>query len=133
MSSDKIQKPCYFYNTGGCYKADGTLKSADECLYLHVRVDEPMKKPQHLKPPCKYFHLRKHCNNPYCMFGHTDLPKDRWLKYFPTHAYPGLDYSKRYHCIWHNKSDNTHSSYFDINLFRASFLMILLRILDTKN
>ena len=92
--TDKIQKPCYFFNTGGCYHSDGSVKSEADCKYLHVTVKEPLEKPQHLKPPCKYYHLRGHCKNAYCVFGHSEISADRWEKYFPTHPYPGPDYSR---------------------------------------
>lgn len=96
----KIQKPCYFYNTGGCYNDDGTPKSEDQCRYLHYKVNEPLEKPQHLKPPCKYYHLRRHCNNSYCVFGHAELSLDRWQKYFPNHEYPGHDYTRNGEYSW---------------------------------
>ena len=88
--------PCFFYNTGGCYNKDGSVKTQDQCKYQHILVDYPMEKGQHLKAPCKYYHLRGFCKNPYCLFGHLELSNEKWGWYFPQHAYPGKNYSKNY-------------------------------------
>jgi len=131
----KIQKPCYFYNTGGCYNSDGSPKSEQDCKYLHVKVIEPLEKPQHLKPPCKYYHLRKICNNSCCVFGHSELSYDRWTQYFPTHEYPGKDYTRAEQYVWEKDYDRSVSpqspEYSDKQLERTILLMLLRQNLDS--
>lgn len=91
------QEPCYFYNTGGCYHKDGREKTQKECQYLHIKLDSPMERPQHLKTPCRYYHLSGHCKNPYCRFGHSELPRYRWYRFFDS-PYLGRGYSQA--CVW---------------------------------
>jgi len=110
LKLQKIQKPCYFYNTGGCYNDNGTPKSESDCKYLHCKINEPLEKPQHLKPPCKYYHLRKICTNNYCVFGHCELSYERWLQYFPTHEYPGQDYTINNNHIWETNVENENET-----------------------
>lgn len=118
---NKINKPCFFYNTGGCYHDNGKEKTAIECKYLHVHVTEPLEKPQHLKPPCKFYHLRGSCTNPYCVFGHSELSKDRWHKYFPGHQYPGHGYG-------HSKDFDWRVEEVDNN--REKVINMILQLLD---
>lgn len=127
IMSDKINKPCYFYNTGGCYNNDGSPKTADQCKYLHIKVDEPLEKPQHLKPPCKFYHLRRYCRNVWCIFGHAELSKERWEKYFPQHPYPGGGYGNKSEYVWDgNKSEELNNKQ-----IKATILMLLLQLIDT--
>lgn len=88
--------PCYFYNTGGCYHKDGSEKLQSECPFLHIKIDSPMEKPQRLKPPCKYYHLRGWCKNPDCIFGHVELTAQRWNQFFTNKSYPGKFYNYYY-------------------------------------
>nr|QBK87393.1 MAG: hypothetical protein LCMAC201_03030 [Marseillevirus LCMAC201] len=127
---DKISKPCYFYNTGGCYHSDGTVKSAAECKYIHVKVTEPLEKPQHLKPPCKYYHLRGHCQNVYCVFGHSELSVERWKKYFFTHNYPGLRYTSTDQFNWDGVQTTARPPGINVNYVKTTILMIMLQLLD---
>ncbi len=131
--AEKIQKPCYFFNTGGCYHSDGRIKTEQECKYLHVGINEPLEKPQHLKPACKYYHLRGHCKNPYCVFGHSELSSERWNKFFPTHIYPGSDYTKTDKFNWDGKQievQTPSSSETNVNQVKAAILMMMLQMLD---
>ncbi|KKL66009.1 hypothetical protein LCGC14_2149270 [marine sediment metagenome] len=132
--ADKIQKPCYFYNTGGCYHSDGAVKSEAKCKYLHVKVNEPLEKPQHLKAPCKYYHLRGHCKNSYCVFGHSELSAERWEKYFPTHNYPGMEYTRTGRFNWDGKQPLTEPqmppSGTNVNQVKTTILMMMLQMLD---
>ncbi len=89
----KIQEPCFFYNTGGCYNPDGSPKSEAECKYLHTQINKPVEKGQHLRAPCKYYHLRGECKNKLCLFGHIELSYQKWTWYFPNHFYPGKGYT----------------------------------------
>lgn len=92
-----MKRPCYFYNTGGCYHHDGSEKTAKECLYEHVLLDFPMERPQHLRRPCRYYHLGGYCRDPFCSFGHNELLPDKWARYFGQ-EYPGRGYS--HNCVW---------------------------------
>jgi len=89
--------PCWFYNTGGCYDDYGNPKNQEHCKYLHIKLDHPMEKPQHLKIPCRYYHLYKKCLNACCTYGHCELSEQKWEKYFPTNKYPGQFYAMNYH------------------------------------
>ena len=129
---DKITKPCYFFNTGGCYHSDGRVKTEQECKYLHVKVKEPLEKPQHLKPPCKYYHLRGHCKNICCVFGHSELTPERWYKYFPSHIHPGSEYTKTSKFIWDAtriEEPRAHPEN-NANQIKAIILMMMLQMLD---
>ncbi len=131
--SDKIHKPCYFYNTGGCYHSDGTVKTGEQCKYLHVKINEPLEKPQHLKPPCKFYHLRAHCKNLYCVFGHCELSTSRWTRFFPAHRYPGFDYTRR--CIWIGERSTDIRTYTpplstNVKQVKATILILMLKMLD---
>lgn len=123
--NSKINKPCYFYNTGGCYNSQGKLKSDGECKYLHVKVQEPLEKPQHLKAPCKFFHLRGCCKNPYCVFGHVELSKQRWEKYFSSKPYPGSGYSSNY--IRFQIQDKIDEQPADV---KSTLLLFMLKLLN---
>jgi len=99
----KIPEPCFFHNTGGCYFSDGTPKSSKDCNFLHISVDYPVEKPQHLKIPCIYYHLQKNCTNEYCKYGHSELSENRWKRTFES-EYPGQYYALK--CKW-SKNRNT--------------------------
>ena len=90
MDTKTRRSPCYFYNTGGCFHANGTVKESQECKYLHVKVDCPMEKPEHLRPPCRFYHLRGFCIKEDCMFGHSDITEKKWKYYFGTAPWPGM-------------------------------------------
>lgn len=134
--ANKIHQPCYFFNTGGCYHNDGRVKTGDECKYLHVKVQEPLEKPQHLKPPCKYYHLRGHCKNPYCIFGHSELTADRWKIFFPTHNYPGTNYIITNNFVWnvptHTEVDLENSIQPNNALYevKKTILLMMLQIIN---
>ena len=133
---------CYFYNTGGCYNSDGTVKSQGQCQYRHIKFNGPMEKPQHLKPPCKYYHIRKYCKDPYCVFGHSELTHERWPRYFPTHPYPGTNYSTSGKIKWVNTTTTEPStevmqtsvtisqSLEKKNRVKATILKLMLQVLD---
>lgn len=105
-NNNKVNRPCFFYNTGGCFHKNGFPKKDNECKYMHVKVDYPMEKGQHLRAPCKYFHLGRMCKNPSCMFGHTELSYEKWNWYFPNHFYPGKEYTVATPgCQWLKKLD----------------------------
>lgn len=101
MNNYKINKPCYFYNTGGCYWSD------TQCKFMHVLIDKPMEKPQDLKRPCIFYHLKKSCNNIYCNYGHVELSQKKWIRHFPGYQYPGILYSINCYWIKDNYKDNS--------------------------
>lgn len=111
----KINKPCYFYNTGGCFNKDGSIKDDCDCKYNHIYIDKPLDKPQHLRPPCKFYHLNKKCYNIYCSFGHIPLLLHKWYK-----SYPNIPYPERY---------NEHIWYSDYNLSLMELEQLRRRIL----
>lgn len=114
-------QPCFFFNTGGCFNKDGTVKT--NCKYKHVIVDYPIERPQHTKPPCKYFHLHKHCKNESCTFGHVELNQYNWEKYF-ARKWPGKGYSAN--CVW-KELPGAESPAVD---FKITLLMILYNLLN---
>lgn len=95
--SQKSQ-PCFFYNTGGCFNSDGTPKHESKCKYSHIHVDEPLERPQDLLKPCNYYHLTGYCVNAYCQYGHVELSKHKWHKFYPDIPYIGTGYS--HNCVW---------------------------------
>jgi len=103
----KIPEPCFFHNTGGCYFSDGTPKSSKDCNFLHISVDYPVEKPQHLKIPCIYYHLQKNCTNEYCKYGHSELSENRWKRTFDC-EYPGQYYALK--CKWIRHQNNPNSN-----------------------
>jgi hypothetical protein len=140
--TEKIHKACYFYNTGGCYHNDGRIKTAEECKYLHVSVSKPLEKPQHLKPPCKYYHLRGHCKDTFCVFGHSELSEERWHKYFSTHQYPGINYTHGDNFVWSGSAvagnglnsvsgvEEPQTQEHTIKKVKATLLLLMLQMLD---
>jgi len=149
-SIKKINKPCYFYNTGGCYNIDGTEKKEEDCKYLHIKIIEPLEKPQHLKAPCKYYHLRGYCSNRYCIFGHSELSEDRWKKYFPSKNYPGVGYCKDFKLCFQQPNSPLYSDYdvnnhinstiqskfnteIDINQIKKTLLMLMMNLVENPD
>jgi hypothetical protein len=126
--NSKINKPCYFYNTGGCFNPNGSLKSNNDCKYLHIKVNEPLEKPQHLKAPCKYYHLRGYCKNPYCAFGHIELSKHRWQKYFNNKIFPGENYTTNF--IWLKALETQEEPTIQSGDVKATLLMFMLNLLE---
>jgi hypothetical protein len=62
--SPKINSPCWWFNT-----SKGCEKSAETCLYQHIKVDN-IRKPLHLQHPCYNFHIRGHCSVKECKGDH---------------------------------------------------------------
>lgn len=87
----KIDKPCWWFNRGGC------SKSADDCVYQHVILSD-IRKPIHLQHPCVWMHVRTpgHCRRGSECGGDHDyeLTADEWKHHFPTFAYQGVGYMK---------------------------------------
>jgi hypothetical protein len=82
-------EPCFFYNTGGCNRED--------CRYLHIYVNRRLEKPQEIKTPCRYYHLDHLCKDKGCRYGHVELKKYKWSKYFKKN-FPGEGYGSQ--CQW---------------------------------
>ena len=121
--------PCYFYNTGGCYDAKGVPKPAAKCKFAHIKVRGVMSKPQHLKPPCKYYHLNKKCTNSYCIYGHTELTRHRWRQFF-REKYPGPGYTQSY--TWYKiRVCSTPQKFLDYYYY--IYLVALLQLLNINN
>lgn len=87
----KIDKPCWWHNNGGC------TKSADECVYQHIIV-ENIRKPIHLQHPCVWMHARTPgvCRNGKGCGGDHDyeLTAEEWKHHFPHIEYRGVGYLK---------------------------------------
>lgn len=64
-------KVCFFYNTGGCYRKDGTEKPESECKYYHLKVPYPLTRPQQYRSPCLFYHIDGRCDDIGCKYGHT--------------------------------------------------------------
>lgn len=111
----KINKPCFFFNTGGCFFSNGQVRPESHCKYRHIHVSSPIQKPQFYKFPCKYFHLSRQCKKFNCNFGHIELSPARWLKYFPDNKYPGKNYVTKFHHKWYSKNPNKNWINKDLN------------------
>ena len=101
MKESKNYIPCYFYNTGGCYWGD-------KCKFNHIAIEKPMERPQSLRYPCMFYHLKGSCNNIYCIHGHSELSEKKWKKYFPQFQYPGVLYTLK--CNWQGLTVNSWDS-----------------------
>ena len=87
--NSKINEPCWFYNNGGCYHKNGTIKDSSECKYLHV-FSNSVKRPPHLSSskPCDKFNLEGDCKwNDQCKYSHRNLNEEEWNKYYPSVPY----------------------------------------------
>jgi hypothetical protein len=81
---DKINQPCWFYNTGGCKNKDGSEKKEEECRYLHI-ISPTITRPQHINPsrPCDKFNLEGFCKfGDYCKYSHRNLSPDEWEVFY---------------------------------------------------
>ena len=85
----KIDKPCWWFNKGGCSKSDA------DCIYQHV-IDPSLRKPIHLQHPCVWMHLRStgSCRNGRSCGGDHDyeLTAEEWKHHYPTAQFPGEGY-----------------------------------------
>ncbi len=82
---EKINEPCWFYNTIGCKNKDGSEKSDKECKYLHIKSTN-VKRPTHLiiKRPCDKYNLEGSCKwGECCKYSHKPLEEEDWSKYYP--------------------------------------------------
>ena len=73
----KIDEPCWWHNTIGC------TKSAEECVYNHVKAPG-LRKPLHLQRPCLFHHKLGGCSKKGCKQDHFDLTDDEWDHHWPT-------------------------------------------------
>jgi hypothetical protein len=123
-----MPEPCFFFNTGGCFHYNGSIKKPSECPFDHIKVDHPLEKPQQYRPPCKYYHLRGFCSNSECIFGHVEIASYKWNRYFNI-DYPGYGYTQN--CGWVGKSPiKIKSQNEKIKEVKTTILMILFNLLD---
>lgn len=86
---EKINEPCWFYNTVGCKNKDGSEKTQEECKYLHI-FSNNSKRPSHLiaKKPCDKFNLEGSCKwGECCKYSHKRLDPEEWSKHYPQVPY----------------------------------------------
>jgi hypothetical protein len=84
LSSQKIQQPCWFFNTMGCHDKHGNPKPDHDCKYLHVYSPD-ISRPIHISPtkPCDKFNLEGYCKfNDYCKYSHKNLTQEEWETHY---------------------------------------------------
>lgn len=81
----KINQPCWFFNTGGCKNKDGSDKQESECKYLHI-LTPTIVRPSHINPtkPCDKYNLEGYCKfGDYCKYSHRNLTQQEWNDTYP--------------------------------------------------
>lgn len=90
----KKNEPCVYYNTKGCFKKDGSVKSDAECEYMHVLLSpEDMAKLKHIasRRPCYKHNLEKYCRwGDECKYSHRKLTDKEWEFYYGNEPYDNL-------------------------------------------
>lgn len=85
----KINQPCWFFNTGGCKNKNGTDKKEEDCRYLHI-ISPSVTKPIHINPskPCDKHNLEGFCKfGEYCKYSHRNLTQEEWSNFYSNIPY----------------------------------------------
>jgi hypothetical protein len=87
----KKKEACWYYNTNGCYRKDGSVKPESECKYQHVLVDPSIVTVMKSNPPfsinkkpCFKYNLEGYCSwGDACNYSHRTLSDKEFNMFYP--------------------------------------------------